>query len=255
MSRRLAFVLVVLAACGGKIDLNAEPTRTRQVGTVTSSSGGGASSSSPPNGGADISCYASALIPFEADFEGGAIGDDFTVNSPSAFSIEWDEPISGSASLRVKPSASSYLARRVKGVCAARLQFTLRASADFVKGGGHLARIDAGSRRFSIVMSPGGSLGVEEAITGTNASGGAGGAPIGDILADDPTLITLDVDLSAEKLTYGFSSSHGAAPTVVVSMIQAEPASPPAITSIELGSTPGSWSPQGLYWLDDIEIQ
>ncbi|MFO0734494.1 MAG: hypothetical protein U0270_01375 [Labilithrix sp.] len=256
---RFAFALLTLVACGGKIDPNAEPTRTRVVGTTTSSSGGssGNTSSSGSSGtGSNGSCYSSALVPFTADFEDGAIGDGFTVNSPSAFSIEWEEPIDGSASLRVKPNAASFIARKVKSVCAARLQFTLRASNDFLKGGGNLARIDGGSRRFTLMLQPGGGLAMHEEIYTTSALGDVVFTSIGDVHPEDPTTITLDVDLAAQKVTYGFYSAMGAGPSVVVNMIAQETATPPAITSVELGTTPGIASgPQGLYWLDDIEIQ
>lgn len=261
-SYRFAFALLALVACGGKIDPNAEPTRTRVVGTTTSSSGGssGNASSSGASGssGTDSngSCYSSALVPFTADFEDGAIGDGFTVNSPSAFSIEWDEPIDGSASLRVKPNSASFIARKVKSVCAARLQFTLRGSADFVKSGGNLARIDGGSRRFTLVLQPGGGLAMQEEIYATSALGASVGAAIGEIFPEDPTTITLDIDLASQKVTYGFYSAKGAGPSVVTNMIAQKTATPPAITSVELGTTPGiASSPQGLYWLDDIEIQ
>jgi hypothetical protein len=250
---------LVFLACGGKIDLNAtERTETRRVGTVAGSSGGsssGGTSSSSSSSGAVGSCNGSGLAPFDLDFEDGTIGDGFTINTPSAFSIEWDEPIHGSASLRVKPSAASYLARKVKSVCAARLQLTLRASEDFLKSGGNLARFDAGSRRFSLVVQPGGSLNVFEEVYAGNAVGGNSRPPLGNLFPNDPTTVVFDVDLTTSKLTTGFKSQKGAAPTEVSDLnpLAAEP--PPAITSIEIGSTPGiASSPEGLYWVDDISI-
>lgn len=259
---RLALGLVlVVAACGGKIDPNAtERTATRQVGTgnggTSSSSGSSGVVSSSSSSGAVGPCASGTLIPFQEDFEDGVIGDGFTVNSPSAFSIEWDEPISGSASLRVKPNKASYIARKVKSACAARLQFTLRASEDFLKSGGTIARVDAGSRKFTLSVLSGGAMNYYEEVTSTTGAGGGGGpGAFGNVFPDDPTVIVLDVDLPNAKVTFGFKSAKAPGPTQVIDMAPLPPQPPPAITSIELGSTPGIASdPQGLYFLDDIAI-
>jgi hypothetical protein len=250
---RFAFTLLLVTACGGKIDPTAiDETATRQVGTAGGSSSGAPSSSS--SSGAPTGACTTGLIPFEADFEDGVIGDQFTVNSPSAFSIEWEEPISGSASLRVKPNQASYIARKIPNACAARLEFTLRASDDFLRVGSQIARINAGSRRFSISVGPGGVFLLEE-VTGAEASGAGGGAPFGSVFADDPTTFVLDVDLDAKKTTFGFKSPKGASRTRVIDMIDIPLASTPAITSIEIGTTPGIQAdPRGLYWIDDIAI-
>lgn len=259
---RFAFVAVLVSvACGGKIDPNAsEKTSTRQVGTgnggsSSSSSSSGVVGTPPSKGGGGGPCSGAGLIPFEEDFEDGVIGDGFTVNSPSAFSIEWDEPINGSASLRVKPNKASYLSRKVKSACAARLQFTLRGSEDFIKSGGTIARIDAGSRKFTLSIVPGGALSYYEEVTSPGAGGGGGPGALGNVFAEDPTVFVLDVDLSSSKVTLGFKSMKSPGPTKVFDMAPLPPEPPPAITSIELGTTPGVASdPQGLYFLDDISI-
>jgi hypothetical protein len=247
---------LVLLACGGKIDPNAtEKTATRRVGTVAGSSDGSSSgaTSSSSSSGAVGACDAGGLLPFEADFEDGAIDDDFTVNSPSAFSIEWDRPISGAASLRVKPNLASFLARKAKSVCAARLQFTLRASADFLSTGSHIARINAGSRKFSIFVGSGNIFLLEE-IASTQAMGLGSGPSYGQVIPDDPTTFMLDVDLNASKVTFGVKSSR-AGDTRILDMAAFPLESPAAITSIEIGTTPGGQShPEGLYWVDDISI-
>ena len=90
----------------------------------------------------------------------------------------------------MKPNAASFIARKVKSVCAARLQFTLRASNDFLKGGGNLARIDGGSRRFTLMLQPGGGLAMHEEIYTTSALGDVVFTSIGDVHPEDPTTIT-----------------------------------------------------------------
>jgi hypothetical protein len=260
---RYAFAAsLVFLACGGKIDLDAtEKTATRRVGTVAGTSGGSSSgatssssSSSSSSSGAIGSCDGSGLIPFDADFESGAFDDDFTVNSPSAFSIDWEQPISGSASLRVEPNLASYIARKTKSVCAARLQFTLRATADFLSTGSHIARINAGSRRFSIFAGSGNVFLLEE-IESMQGGGIGSGPSYGAVIPGDPTTFMLDVDLNAKKVTFGVKSRNLAGETHVLDMAGFPLASPPAITSIEIGTTPGGVSrPEGLYWVDDISI-
>ena len=258
---RYAFVVcLVSVACGGKLDPNAtERTATRQVGTgngkVSSSSSSGDVSSSSSGGASTGPCNGSGLIPFDQDFEDGSIGDGFNVNSPSAFSIEWDEPINGSASLRVKPNPASFIERKLKGVCAARLQFTLRASSDFLKSGGTLARFDAGTLKVNLSVTPGGQLSIFEEVRSGQAAGGGGPPALGSLFADDPTTIVLDVDLSTLKLTVGFKSQKGSAPTIVEDLGVLAPMPAPSITSISIGTVPGIVSnPQGLYYLDDISI-
>jgi hypothetical protein len=148
------------------------------------------------------------------------------------------------------------MARQVKSVCAARLQFTVRASDDFLKTGSTLARIDAGSRRVTLSILAGGSLNLYEEVYSSNGSGGGGGGPYGTIFPNDPTTIFIDVDLPSSKLTLGVKSPKVPGETKVIDMIALPPDVAPAITSIELGTTPPGTAvdPQGLYWLDDISI-
>lgn len=258
--------MLALAACGGQVDPNATgETSTRQVGTPnelqnpspvvvppSSSSSGGVA---PVNAG---TC-GGVMIGWGDDFEDGTINAGFTVNTPSAFEVDYDDPITGSASLKVEPTRASYIAHKTPNVCSTAIRFAFRGSSDFIASGGNLARIDAGSRRFTISVAPGGAVSILQEVYTTGAAGMAYPPPFGTLQADVPTIVALYVDLANEQLETGLNTnpSRWDTPPVKGPMVPATGGlqTPPAISSIEFGSTPGIDSnPQGLYWIDDIEI-
>lgn len=246
----LALASALLLGCGGKIDLSS--------GAASSSSGSGSSSSSSSSSSSGSAtgekCRAGGIISFRSDFEDGVIGEEFKVNSPSAFSVDFDDVIAGSASLRVKPNKASYISRELPGVCAVRLAFKARLSPEFLAKDGNLARINAVSYRFTVFVE-GGALRLRSAYA-DRSDGTVATTILGIVTADDTLSIVLDVDLTALKTTFTLSSTHGS-PIGEVGDIPAPAfgSSPPAIRAVELGSVPGyPTDPAGTYVLDDIQM-
>lgn len=192
-------------------------------------------------------------------YEDGTISSDFTVNTPSAFEVDYDDPISGSASLKVEPTPASYIAHKTPNVCTASIRFDIRASSDFIASGGNLSRINAGSRRFTINVAPGGGISIVEELYTKGAAGIGYPPPFGMLNADVKTTIVLYVDLTNEQFEAGMNTNPSSwnGPSVKSTMRQAPDGlqSPPAISSIEFGTTPGIASnPRGVYWIDDLEL-
>jgi hypothetical protein len=246
---RLALVAALLG-CGGQIDPNASDQTKTRTNTDTKPS-------APTHSGStldSLACNGSGIVPFEADFEDGNIPADFTVNTPSAFDVDYDSPLEGNASLLIEPTRASFVAMPIKNACAARLQFTLRADARFLAAGSNVARINAGSRRFTIFVGPGGVFLLEE-VSAKDAVGMGSGPPLGVVKAEEAMEMSLDVDLRSKKATFGMKSASGVSVSTIIDMAKVTLSNPAAITSAEIGTTPGvQATPEGRYWVDQIYI-
>jgi hypothetical protein len=242
--------LALVAACGGQIEFDPpnQNTTTKQIGDQVPNP----SAKVPPSSG--TACHG-VVDPLTATFDddGRALGDMFTVSNSFAFSYETNAPIAGSASLKVTPDDKSLLTRKTNNACAVNLTFKIRASKETIDSGGVIARIEGGSRQFTIMIGEDGAIVMVETVLGAHSANTSHSAGAG-LVADQTSTISLDVDFTSLKLTFG---------NEVSSMLYPDRAtdSPPAVTAIELGTASEGaggvmfTAPRGTYWLDDISIE
>lgn len=262
-----ASLLAVTVACGGQIDPTAiDKTNTGQTGfdgdeeTKTPSVPTASPPGSGPTAPGGVGCNGTA-IPFKEGFENG-LGDRFKFTSKTSYSLEYDGPIDGLQSLRVKSGPAVYMTHPMASACSASVTFTIRASAETVKSGMVLANLDAGSREVSISMTAGdGTISMFQTAKLKDAIGGGGGGPIfkTTIVPDVPTTISLTVDLTTRKMTATIGTALSSQPPELYEqelMGGGEEMEPPAFKTLAIGNGPtGVPSATGLYILDSIVVQ
>ena len=213
----------------------------------SSTTDGGAPDADP---GVGPSCGARVV---KTGFEDG-LDPSWVATDPSSFRIDHDEPIAGSASLRISYKQNdAHLTIEQPDACATRIAFTLRTR--LLASGITLARIVAGDGSWFHVRLDGCALSVAEEIRSDSAAGlGASGQgwPVPD---DSPVRVVITLDLRSKSLTTAVAPLGEPLPAPQSMGVRGDPSGAGAIRAIELGAAPGVMSPGvGAVWIDDLVI-